>query len=432
MIVTETPSTKAREFAIQVVRRLQQAGHEALWAGGCVRDAWLGLEPTDYDVATNATPDQIRQCFGRKKTLAIGAAFGVITVLGEQGQTPVEVATFRQDAAYSDGRHPDHVTFSTAEEDALRRDFTINGLFYDPLTDKLVDYVGGKEDLKQGIVRAIRDPFERFDEDKLRLLRAVRFSATFNFEMEPATFEAVKSKAHEITLVSAERIAGEMRRMLVHPHRTAAARLLRASGLLSVLLPESEALWQAPSADPGSDGLWETTLSLLGQLERPTFRVALAGLLWGIHQSVESPEVFVADVGRRWRLSNDESKGACWLLANELAIRCALETAWPRLQRLLIDQRAHELLQLADAVVKSLDDSDAGIEFCRQKLALPPEQLNPAPLITGNDLRQAGMSPSPAFRHILETVRDAQLNGEICSRQQALELAQRTAQDSMD
>lgn len=164
------PSTSSREFAVYVVRRLRQAGYESLWAGGCVRDALLGLEPSDYDVATNATPEQIRGCFGRRRTLAIGAAFGVITVLGERGQTPVEVATFRRDAPYSDGRHPDHVTYSTAEEDAQRRDFTINGLFYDPLEDKLVDYVGGREDLERGIVRAIRDPFERFDEDKLRLL----------------------------------------------------------------------------------------------------------------------------------------------------------------------------------------------------------------------------------------------------------------------
>ena len=431
LLVTDRPSTAAREFAIQVVRRLRQAGYEALWAGGCVRDALLGLEPTDYDVATSATPEQIRQCFGRKRTLAIGAAFGVITVLGNQDQPPVEVATFRQDASYSDGRHPDHVTFSTAREDALRRDFTINGLFYDPLTDRLVDYVGGQEDLRRGIVRAIRDPFERFDEDKLRLLRAVRFSATFDFKLDATTLDAVKTKAHEITLVSAERIAAEMRRMLVHPHRTKAASLLRTTGLLSILLPESDALWQEDAPDGGGEPLWNTTLEILSELKQPTFRVALAGLLWGVSQTVDPPGTVVTNVCRRWRLSNDESQGAMWLLTNEETVRRAARIAWPRLQRLLIDPRAEELLQLAEAVAMTVDGRNAGVELCRQKLALPPDQWNPAPLITGDDLRQAGMQPGPAFRHILETVRDAQLDGEITSRQQALELARRTADDTM-
>jgi tRNA nucleotidyltransferase/poly(A) polymerase len=424
------PSNSSREFAVYVVRRLRQAGYEALWAGGCVRDALLGLEPSDYDVATNATPEQIRVCFGRRRTLAIGAAFGVITVLGEKGQTPVEVATFRRDAPYSDGRHPDHVTFSTAEEDAQRRDFTINGLFYDPLEDKLVDYVGGKEDLERGIVRAIRDPFERFDEDKLRLLRAVRFSATFNFEMETATFEAVKSRATEITVVSAERIASEMRRMLAHPNRALAVRMLHDSNLLAVLLPESKVLWQVPQQT--NMPCWNSTLAILTKLDHPTFRVALAGLLWGLYQRVETPSDMVADIGERWRLSNEETKGAAWLLAHEPSIRRASECKWPTLQGLLIDDRIEELLVLAEAVAMTVDGGDNEIQVCRQKLSLPPEQLNPVPLITGDDLLQAGMKPSPVFRRILETVRHAQLNGEIQTRHEAMQLAEQTAERHTD
>jgi tRNA nucleotidyltransferase/poly(A) polymerase len=431
--VIESPDKNSRDFAVSVVRKLRDAGYEALWAGGCVRDALLGIEPSDYDVATNATPDQIRQCFGRKRTLAIGAAFGVITVLGRKGQAPVEVATFRQDAPYSDGRHPDHVTFSTAEQDAQRRDFTINGLFYDPLKEELVDYVGGREDLNRGIIRAIRDPFERFEEDKLRLLRAVRFAATFNFEMDPETFEAVKSKADQITVVSAERIAAEMRRILVHPHRTVAVRMLQTTGLLSVLLPESKVLENAAEVSNrhGCD-YWTSTLAILSQLDEPSFRVGLAGLLWGIYQLVEAPAVLVNNISRRWRLSNDESKGAAWLLAKEGIIRRASRVDWPALQALLIDESVEELLLLARAVASTLQDNTDEIEFCRQKLSLPSSELNPEPLITGDDLRREGMVPGPAFRHILETVRNAQLNGDVESKQQAIELARRIGAEPLN
>jgi len=182
----------AREFALWVVRRLRAAGHEALWAGGCVRDQILRIEPSDYDVATSATPDRVRDCFGRARTLAIGAAFGVITVRGRRGQGQIEVATFRSDAAYSDGRHPDHVTFSTARQDAQRRDFTMNGLFYDPVADRVIDYVGGLPDLQAGIVRAIGDPYERIAEDKLRMLRAVRFAMRLDFRIDPDTWSAIQ------------------------------------------------------------------------------------------------------------------------------------------------------------------------------------------------------------------------------------------------
>ncbi len=197
---------------MDVVRRLRKAGYLAYWAGGCVRDQLLGREPKDYDVATDAKPDEIRTLFGRGRTLALGASFGVITVIGPPGAGQIEVATFRDDVGYSDGRHPDHVHFSTAEMDASRRDFTINGLFFDPIGQEVIDYVGGREDLRLRRIRAIGDPVKRFTEDKLRMLRAVRFSAGFDFELDPATWGAICRMSAQITVVSWERISAEIAR----------------------------------------------------------------------------------------------------------------------------------------------------------------------------------------------------------------------------
>src|SRR5262249_50574556 len=195
-----------REFAISVVRRLQEAGHQALWAGGCVRDELLGLAPKDYDVATDARPEEVRRLF--KRTIAVGASFGVVEVLGQR-PLKVQVATFRSDISYSDGRHPDAVVFSTARDDAVRRDFTINGMFFDPLGNQLIDYVGGQADLQAKVLRAIGDPATRIAEDKLRMLRAVRIAARFELTIDPATFAAIRTMADQITVVSAERIAEE-------------------------------------------------------------------------------------------------------------------------------------------------------------------------------------------------------------------------------
>jgi poly(A) polymerase len=221
-----TDATTPRQFALEVVQRLRGADFEAYWAGGCVRDGLLGREPKDYDVATSATPDQIRTLFGRRRTLPLGAAFGVITILGPPQAGPVEVATFRQDATYSDGRHPDSVRFSSAQEDAQRRDFTVNGLFYDPVADQVIDYVGGRQDIDRRVIRAVGDPLQRFTEDKLRMLRAVRFSAAYEFSLEPKTFEAIRRMAPEINVVSPERISMEMKRNLVDQNRAWGMRLL--------------------------------------------------------------------------------------------------------------------------------------------------------------------------------------------------------------
>ena len=205
-----------RQWALEIVNQLQQAGYQTLWAGGCVRDALLDIKPKDYDVATAATPDEVQQLFGVKKTLSIGKSFGVITVIGTKSSGHIEVATFRRDGEYSDGRRPDSVQFTDAKEDAMRRDFTINGMFYDPIAEKVIDFVGGESDLERKLIRAIGDADQRIEEDRLRMLRGVRFAATYGFEIEAATMAAIQKRAADIDSVSPERIGTELRRMLAH------------------------------------------------------------------------------------------------------------------------------------------------------------------------------------------------------------------------
>ena len=416
----------SRQFAVEVVRKLREAGFEALWAGGCVRDQLLGGEPKDYDVATSARPEEIRDLFGRRRTLAIGASFGVITVVGPKPAGQIEVATFRRDATYSDGRHPDSVAFSNAEEDAQRRDFTINGLFYDPLTNVVIDYVGGQADLRLGIVRAIRDPRERFAEDKLRMLRAVRFTATFAFALDPHTLEAIREQADEIVIVSAERIAAEMRRMLVHRHRARAVELLHHARLLDIILPEAKVLSPESDEPPNESrgAIWQRTLAMLHSLEAPTFAVALAALLR------ELPTPSAADdiaelAGERWRLSRDEVTRASWLLKHERLGRHADTLPWPQVQRVLIQEGAAYLLGYLQALAAMTGGGKNALDFIASKLALPLAELNPTPLLTGDDLRRAGWKPGPHFRTVLEAVRDAQLIGEITSQDEALAFARR-------
>ncbi|MEQ8785334.1 MAG: CCA tRNA nucleotidyltransferase [Pirellulaceae bacterium] len=423
----------AREFAVEIVRRLRASGHEAVWAGGCVRDQLLGMQPKDYDVATSATPDEVRELFGRRRTLAIGASFGVIAVLGPRGAGQVEVATFRSDAGYSDGRHPDSVTFSTAEHDAQRRDFTINGLFFDPMTEDTIDYVGGVDDLRRGVVRAIGDPFARIAEDKLRMLRAVRFAATFDFALDADTLSAVQQQAHELVIVSAERIAAELRRMLTHRHRRRAVELLRVSGLLEIVLPEAERLYEFTQAGRGEDA-WRRTLELLDALRDPTFSTSLAALLREICQPDDAVgEDVPNDGGRgcaeticnRLRLSNEEKEGAVWMLTQHEAIRRAHQSPWPVIQRLLIERRIEELLALCEALARVDGEFADGVDFCRGKLSLPAEQFDPPALISGDDLKQLGIPPGAIYRRVLDAVRDAQLEQNVATRDDALALARR-------
>jgi tRNA nucleotidyltransferase/poly(A) polymerase len=398
---------RQRAFALEIAQKLRVAGFEALWAGGCVRDELLGLTPKDYDVATSATPDQIRDLFGHRRTLPIGASFGVITVLGPREAGQIEVATFRTDAAYSDGRHPDSVTFTTAEHDAQRRDFTINGLFYDPVAEKVVDYVGGQQDLGAHILRAIGDPRSRLSEDKLRMLRAVRFAAAFNFAIAPDTLTAIQEMAPEINAVSAERIGMEIRRMLIDPNRAKALALLRETNLLAQVLPEVASL----AADTFNE-----SIQVLTKLNAPSLSLALAALL------VPCSPVVAAPLGRRLRYTNKEVERAIWLLANEPLIAQAPQLSWPKLQRLLTHDGTIELLALHDAITGT---DDPALAFCRERLAWPAERLNPRPLVDGSTLIHHGLTPGPHFSELLEQVRDAQLNGEINSPQEALALVDR-------
>lgn len=415
---------QTRQFSIEIVRKLKSAGFQALWAGGCVRDLLLGKPSKDFDVATNAAPDQVRKLFGHKRTLPIGASFGVITVLGGRQRGQVEVATFRTDMGYSDGRRPDDVRFSSAEEDAQRRDFTINGMFYDPVEQKVLDFVGGQRDLKARLVRSIGNPYRRFEEDKLRMLRAVRFTSTFGFEMQLETHHAICQYARHIHVVSAERIAAEMRRMLAHENRMQAVRMLRDLKLLEQLLPElSPLVGHAPR--------WRETYRALEYLQLPDFRAAMACLLRMAclrdialkpRQGVIQP---AAAICQRWKLTTEETKTIQWLLRNEKTVRQADQVAWPQLQRLLIDPAAPLLLSVADSHVRAQGATERGVKHARACLSFPPQKLNPPPLLSGRDLIRAGLKPGPRFQQVLDAVRDAQLEQQIHTPAEALELAQR-------
>ena len=406
----EVDPQKQRKFAIEVVRVLREAGYEAYWAGGCVRDELLGLTPKDYDVATNARPDEVRRLFPHRRMMEVGAAFGVLTILGRRGEGRIEVATFRKDDTYSDGRHPDRVFFSTAEEDAKRRDFTINGLFYDPLEKRVLDYVGGQEDLRRRLIRAIGDPEERFREDKLRMLRAIRFAATYDFTIEPKTFEAIRKMAPQILQVSPERIAMELERCLLHPNRRRAMELLVDSNLASVILPElAEGIAKTPE-------VWKENLAVLERLKEPTFALALAALYRGLvtpHQSEK--------IARRLRFSNQIRHQTAWLLENFPLLAEAKSRRWSQVQPVVSSPEAAQLVKWGEALVASGKLDPENLAWWTTKRSLPPELLDPPPLISGDDLQALGLPPGPLYRQLLQEVRNRQLDGELRSKVEALE-----------
>lgn len=402
-----------REFAHSVVERLRQQGYEALWAGGCVRDYLLGLEPHDYDVATNARPPQVQKLF--RRTVAVGVQFGVIDVLGPEPQLQVQVATFRSDGAYTDGRHPDAVTFGTAEADALRRDFTINGMFFDPLTSKVIDYVGGQTDLAAKVLRAIGDPVERFTEDKLRLLRAIRFAARFALQIDTGTEAALARMAPQITVVSAERITEEMRKMLGHPTRHQAMLLVNRLGLLQPILPELH----SPQA----------TFAALAHLPaEAVFPLALAVFLLDVGGASGEDALrrlqqrkWRQSFAEKWRLSNHELEEMSWLLDHHADLRAARTLPWAKLKPLLAHTGIDDLLALHQAQAMAAGCSLDAVAYCAERLRTwTEEELNPLPLVTGDDLKEAGLPPGPKFKEILTHLREAQLNGELFTRGQAL------------
>jgi poly(A) polymerase len=433
------PVQSPQQFAVDVVRQLRAAGYQALFAGGCVRDHLLGTTPKDYDVATDATPDQVIAAFPNRKTLAIGAAFGVIAVVGPRSAGMVEVATFRRDLAYSDGRHPDGVEFCSPEEDAQRRDFTINGMFFDPLEERVHDYVGGQADLQRGVIRAIGDARQRFTEDKLRLLRAVRFTARLGFTLEEETKAAIQELAPQLGTVSVERIAEELRKMLVVPRRAGGCRLLRETKLLGVIFPEwQEVLDRDLSLETARfEEYWNTALAELEGLAQPSFPLALAMLLAPLPELLPAAEKeqgpkanriardpstrFVQQVGRSLKLSNDEIDATAWLVRQQDVLTDAATKPWSEVQPLLIMPWAKELLQWSDVRARILRAPTASLAWCRERLAWPPEQLDPPPILTGNDLIQGGIKPGPLFTGLLAQLRAKQLDGHFTSKEAAWE-----------
>lgn len=401
------------EFAIETVKRLQAAGFQALFAGGCVRDQLMGKPPQDYDVATSARPDEVRELFGYPRTLAIGASFGVIAVIGPKSAGQIDVATFRRDMGYSDGRHPDAITFADAREDAQRRDFTINGLFFDPIAEEVLDFVGGKADLEEQIVRAIGDPHQRIEEDKLRMLRAVRFAATLNFELDEQTQAAIREHAAEINVVSGERIGAEMRRMLTHANRNVAAQLLVECDLLQNIVAGGE-------RETKNRANWRSRLKWLAELGKKTrFETALVLLL-----AQTMKEQGIEPVAEQWKLSAAERKSCEWIHGNWLTLTRAAHLPWSQIQPLLIHADAEAALQIAETTMGPLH---VGVEFCRKRLSWSKEKLDPPAYLNGSDLQAFGLTPGPVFAKILSQIRDEQLDGLLNSRadaeKKALELA---------
>lgn len=415
--VTRLVASNARELATRIVERLTSAGHTALFAGGCVRDLLLGREPGDFDVATSATPDQVRQLFGHKHTLAVGAAFGVIIVLGPRAAGQVEVATFRTEGPYADGRRPDHVSFSTPEADAQRRDFTINGMFFDPLSERVLDYVGGQADLSGRVIRAIREPEERMREDKLRLLRAVRFAAVLGFEIEPATASAVQALSTEIHVVSPERIAAELRKLLVAPGRGHGVELCHQLGLLREILPE---LLAPQAVDLGlsqpPDNPLGVALPLLPNLPTPDFPTAAAALFAGL-----DPETQIPAIAQRLRLSNAETEQMVWLVRHRPTLATACDWRPHRIKPLLAHPWSGRLLDLAETFDTAYRLDPQPVAFLRSYIAqTSPADLDPPPLVTGNDLIQLGWQPGPRFKGLLEDIRQRQLDAQLTDRAEAL------------
>lgn len=404
--------------ALRIIAGLRDRGFVAYLAGGCVRDALLGKKPKDFDVATNATPDAVRHVFGKSRTLAFGASFGVIGVLPpvasrvrdshDDPVQPTEVATFRSDGTYSDGRRPDSVHFGDAEQDALRRDFTINGLFYDPANREIVDFVNGEADLNQGILRTIGDAAARIEEDKLRMLRAVRFATTLGFDVEPETVAAIISHAPGIGTVSGERIGAEMRRVLISPNAAQGLGHLSHFGLAEVVLPELD----------GID--WQEFKSFVRELEDRRFSSVFTLMLLAIGDPLPALRAITS----RWKLSNEENRQTRAAIVNRKTIEDAAQMPWSAVQPTLIDRDIHTIFSVAAATVATKRVDPAGIQLVREAMQWPEEKQNPAPLLTGDDLRELGIPAGPAYRTILQSLRDAQLNGELNSRAEAVHAVQ--------
>ena len=425
-------------LALSIVRKLQANGHRALLVGGCVRDRLLGITPKDFDVGTSAVPSNLLELFPGAQL--IGAHFGVILVSDPSGVT-VEVATFRSEGAYSDGRHPDAVHFETQPEaDARRRDFTINGLMQDPVSGELFDFVGGRADLAARVIRAIGDPYRRFAEDRLRMLRAVRFAARLGFSIEAETLAAIQSQASAIGSISAERIRDELVRILTEGDTRRGFELLDQTNLLAAVLPEVKAMQgveQPPEYHPEGD-VWTHVLLMLGALDHPSLSLALGVLL---HDVGKPPTFSVRDRIRfdghaeagarmtrsilsRLKLPNSELEHVTALVANHMKFKDVLQMRPSTLKRFLRLPQFEEHLELHRLDCLASNGYTQVYDFLRGKLSeLEAEDLSPERLITGHDLLQLGYSPGPEFRCAFEAVEIAQLEGEIRTKADALNVA---------
>lgn len=425
--------------ALTVVRRLRAAGFEALLAGGCVRDMLLGVAPKDYDVATNARPDDVLALFDR--TLTVGRSYGVIHV--RAGDCFVETATFREDGPYADGRHPSRVTFSDAERDANRRDFTINAMFLDPESERLLDYVGGEADLRAGVLRAVGDAERRFREDHLRQLRAVRFAARLGFQIEPLTWSALTRLAPLCVQTSAERIRDELILMLTEGRARKAFELLDEAGMLAALLPEVDRLHgvaQPPEFHPEGD-VWVHTLLLLEQLPpgcSPT--LALAALLHDIGKPntqthddrirFNEHDALGADMTRaiceRLRLPRSTTDQVVWLVRNHMRLAHMPRMRESKRRRLAREPGFAELVALCTLDIRASHGRLDLIDWIAAYLEeVPEEQRRPERLITGRDLIALGHTPGPLFTEILSAIEDAQLEGRVRTREEAVAMARR-------
>ncbi len=426
----------SRREARELVRVLRRAGHQALFAGGAVRDRLLGVRGGDVDIATSAVPAQVQALFPR--TVLVGEAFGVVKVLHGRGQ--YDVATFRRDIGIADGRHPAAIEPATLEQDVQRRDFSINGLVEDPASGEVIDLVGGRDDLRAGLLRAIGEPALRFREDALRLLRGVRFAARFGFRIEAGTFAAMRAEAQRLRLVSGERVRDELSKMLVHPSRRRAIELLDEAGLLDVYLPElppMKGCEQPPDFHPEGD-VWVHTLLALDKLPpRPSFELALGMLL----HDVGKPPTFVraadrirfdghvelgADMARavcgRLRLSNASTERVVALVRDHLLFKDVPSMRPARLRRLLAEPHWPELLALYKADVAACHGQFSAlpaIAAMRRKLA--KEALVPPPLLRGEDVLALGVAPGKRVGDLLREAADLQLDGELAGREAALD-----------
>lgn len=422
------------EEARELITALRQAGHSAWLVGGCVRDLLLDRRPKDYDIATSATPAQVLARF--PQGIPVGAHFGVVLV----GAT--EIATYRSDGRYSDGRHPDAVTYETnPEADAARRDFTINGLFLDPDTNEVLDFVGGRRDLAEGVIRAIGDPVQRFHEDHLRMLRAVRFAARFGFAIHPPTFTAIQSEAHAIHRIANERVRDELTKILIEGHARRGFLLLDESGLLIHTLPEVAAMKgvEQPAEFHPEGDVWTHTLLLLDGLREPSPELAWAALL----HDVGKPPTFRraadrirfdghAELGvrlarhimNRLHFSNDEMDHVCGMVAHHMDWMNIQKMRASTLKRFLRMPRFDDHLELHRLDCQAGSRHFANYDFAQQKLAeLPADALRPTPLLNGHDLIAAGLEPGKAFAQILRAVEDAQLEGRLTNKEEALAFA---------